>query len=301
MKVMTPRSVRHVLVGAAALVALAATSAQATDIRHWKREPIDVKLPVGSERILVFGDQVRVGLPNQIADSDVLRVQSTHGAVYLKAQKPFDTQRVQVQNMQTGQIVLLDLAGVKHGSHETIRIENEADSSDNGSSATRHADSQAQANRKPIPPEAFDEGGNQSGGAPVPVQLVRQAAQALYAPRRVVQHSASIHRIAVKTHMISGLMPAYPVDAKALAAWRAAPYTVTAIQITNRDPNRHFNLDPRNLAGDFYAASFMQPTVGPAGQLSDTTTLFAVTQNGGLSNALQPPAGDLTTEADDAD
>ena len=100
---------------------------------------------------------------------------------------------------------------------------------------------------------------------------------------------------------ISGLLPAYPVAAKPLAAWREAPYTVTAIEITNRDPNRRFQLDPRNLAGAFYAASFMHDTVGPAGALIDTTTLFAVTKNGALSDALTPPAGDRATEADDAD
>ncbi|WP_111747134.1 TIGR03749 family integrating conjugative element protein [Salinisphaera orenii] len=293
------RSVRHALVGAA-LLTLVAISAQATDVRHWKREPIDVALPVGTERIIVFGTDVRVGLPKPIADPDVLRVQSTGGAVYLKANKPFDAQRVQVQDMQTGRIMLLDLSGVAHGSHETIRIENDAGSNDDSASSSRHAPG-TPADRRPIPPEAFARGTGHRGGPPLPVQLVRHAAQALYAPQRIVHHSPGIHRVAIHTHSISGLMPAYPVRARALAAWRAAPYTVTAIQITNREPNRRFALDPRNLAGDFYAASFMQPTVGPAGRLSDTTTLFAVTKNGGLSHALRPPAGALTAEADDAD
>ena len=88
---------------------------------------------------------------------------------------------------------------------------------------------------------------------------------------------------------------------KQFKPWREAPYTVTAIEITNRDPNRSFRLDPRNLAGDFYAASFMHDTVGPAGRLTDTTTLFTVTKNGALADALTPPAGDRATEADDAD
>lgn len=296
------KAITHVLVGVSVAFTLAASSAQATDVRHWKREPIDVKLPVGTERIIVFGDEVRVGLPDPIADSDVLRVQSTNGAVYLKAKTPFDTQRVQVQAMHSGQIMLLDLVGVKKASHETIKIVDDAETGDDGRTSTaRDADQQGSAGHKPIPSDAFTRGATQRAGAPVPVQLVRHAAKALYAPQRIVGQSAGIHRVAIHTSRIAGLMPAYPVSAQTLAAWQAEPYTVTAIQITNRDPNRRFSLDPRNLAGDFYAASFMQPMVGPAGQLSDTTTLFAVTKNARLSDVLQTPSGNHTTETTDAD
>lgn len=291
------RAVWRVLLGVAGIALLTAvTGAQATDIRHWKRTPIDIKLPVGTERIVVFGHPVRVGLPSKIADPAVLRVQSTGGSVYLKANKPFDTQRVQIQNMTTGQILLFDLTGVKHGSHETVKIE--VDPNTNSSDSSQGASSQA--SHKPVPPEAF-EGGAAQTGAPIPVQLVRHAAQALYSPQRILAGANGIHRIAATRRSISGLLPAYPVRVKPLAAWRAAPYTVTAIEITNRDPNRTFHLDPRGLAGAFYAASFMHDTIGPAGTLADTTTLFAVTKNGALVDALTAPAGDMATEADDAD
>ena len=289
------------LLGALVASLMAVTSAHATDIRHWKREPIDIKLPVGTERIMVFGHEVRVGLPPNITDPKVLRAQSTGGAVYLKAKKPFDTQRVQVQDMQTGQILLFDLSAVPQASHETVKIQVDRDSTatSSGSGDSDQATSDS-VQHKPVPAEAFP-GGSIHQGAPIPVALVRHAAQALYSPQRIVAGSNRIHRIAVEHRGISGLLPAYPVAAKPLAAWREAPYTVTAIEITNRDPNRTFRLDPRNLAGDFYAASFMHDTVGPAGRLADTTTLFTVTKNGALADALTPPAGDLATEADDAD
>jgi integrating conjugative element protein (TIGR03749 family) len=288
------------LLGAAVLSLVAITSAHATDIRHWKRTPIDIKLPVGTERIVVFGRTVRVGLPPKIADAEVLRVQSTGGAVYLKAKQPFDTQRVQIQDMQTGQILLFDLSGVTQASHETVKIEIDSDQTPEGmASSGSDSQSASQPQHKPVPAEAFP-GGQSRAGAPIPVALVRHAAQALYAPQRIANGSGRIHRIAVSRRGLSGLLPAYPVVATPLAAWRDAPYTVTAIEITNRDPNRQFHLDPRNLAGAFYAASFMHDTVGPAGTLADTTTLFAVTKNGALSDALTSPSGDRATEADDA-
>ena len=289
------------LLGVAVLTVIAMTSAQATEIRHWKRTPIDVKLPVGSERIVVFGHEVRVGLPPKLADPKLLRIQSTNGAVYLKAKKAFDTQRVQIQDMKTGRIMLFDLSGVKHGSSETIKIQDDAaESTSTDGGDDTHQASSSTAHHKPAPPEAFGQG-QRSQGAPIPVQLVRHAAQALYSPQRILAGTNSMHRIAVTQRAISGLLPAYPIAAKPLAAWREAPYTVTAIEITNRDPNRRFELDPRGLAGDFYAATFMHTTIGPAGTLADTTTLFAVTKNGTLNDALTPPAGDMATEADDAD
>lgn len=297
----TDRGHWRALFGALVLSLMAITSAHATDIRHWKRTPIDIKLPVGNERIIVFGGEVRVGLPPKIANPKVLRVQSTNGAVYLKAKKPFESQRVQIQDMQTGQILLFDLSAVPHASHETVKIQIDHDqSSEAMASGGSDQGSTSQPQHKPVPADAFP-GGSGHQGAPIPVALVRHAAQALYSPQRIVAGSTRIHRIAVKHRGMSGLLPGYPVAAKPFAAWREAPYTVTAIEITNRDPNRRFRLDPRNLAGNFYAASFMHDTVGPAGRLTDTTTLFAVTKNGGLSDALTPPAGDMATEADDAD
>lgn len=293
--------VRRALLGVAVLTVMAMTSAQATEIRHWKRTPIDVKLSVGGERIVVFGHEVRVGLPPKLANPKVLRVQSTNGAIYLKAKKAFDTQRVQIQDMKTGRIMLFDLSGVKHGSSETIKIQDDAAESagsDDGESPDQTSSSTAHHN--PAPPDAFGQG-RRSQGPPVPVQLVRHAAQALYSPQRILAGSSRMHRIAVTQRSISGLLPAYPIAAKPIAAWREAPYTVTAIEIVNRDPNRRFELDPRGLAGDFYAASFMHATIGPAGTLADTTTLFAVTKNGTLDDALTPPAGDMATEVDDAD
>lgn len=283
-------------VAIAALALLSVATAQAMDIRHWKRKPIDITLPVGIERIVVFGRDVRVGLPPVLASPGALRVQSTSGAVYLLAKKPFESQRVQVQNIHTGEIILLDLAAQKRASHETIRIKTQTEA------GVQSASKQAAPARLQVPSAAF---GRARAAPPTPVRLVRHAAQALYAPMRLVDSSApGIFRVALSTpENLPGLLPSLPVNVRPLAAWRCAPYTVTAIEITNRDPQRSFHLDPRALAGVFYAASFMHSVIGPAGALTDTTTLFVVTKSGGLASAMAPPSGDMALAAgeDDAD
>src|SRR5699024_3597687 len=114
--------------------------------------------------------------------------------------KPFDTQRVQIQDIKTGQIILIDLTAKKQASAETIRVEFEADQTP---AAMAGKAASGQPARRPIPPAAFKQSGT---GAPTPVRLVRHAAQALYAPQRLVDGAPGIHRIAVSIKdSISGL------------------------------------------------------------------------------------------------
>ena len=285
---------------AAAVTVGASPGARATTLVHWQRKPLAISLPVGAERILVFGDPVRVGLPSMWAKSGALRVQSTNGAVYLKARQAFDTQRVQIQDLKTGRIILLDLDAKKHASSETVRVIDDAANLPASQASDAAGDAPHDAASK-IPPAAF---GESAEGAPSPIRLVRHAAQALYAPARLVGATPGIHRVALDAPAaLPGLLPTYPVRVRPLAAWRAGAYRVTAIEIVNRSARRTFTLDPRTLEGDFYAASFMQDTIGPAGSDTDTTTLFVVTEHGGLAQALSPPAGDMTTAArgDNAD
>ena len=77
---------------------------------------------------------------------------------------------------------------------------------------------------------------------------------------------------------------------RALAAWRLEDQWVTAVRLTNTTA-RWLDLDPRALQGDFVAATFQHPTLGPAGQSSDTTVVYLVTRGHGLADSLLPRIG----------
>ncbi|KYZ87776.1 hypothetical protein A3Q32_10445 [Alcanivorax sp. KX64203] len=77
----------RVCLSALFVVASILTPAYAVEIHHWERKPIPVDLPVGEERIVLIDRNVRIGLPAELADPEVLRVQSVGGALYLKAKK----------------------------------------------------------------------------------------------------------------------------------------------------------------------------------------------------------------------
>ena len=62
---------------------------------------------VGQERIVFVDQNIRVGIPRNLVDK--LRVQSTGGAVYLLAQEPIEPTRLQLQNVVSGEIMLVDI------------------------------------------------------------------------------------------------------------------------------------------------------------------------------------------------
>ena len=83
------------------------------------------------------------------------------------------------------------------------------------------------------------------------------------------------------------MLPTLPVHARALAAWRLEDQWVTAVRLTNTSA-RWLDLDPRALQGNFVAATFQHPNLGPAGTASDTTVLYLVTRGHGLAESLLP-------------
>ncbi|MFM9271845.1 TIGR03749 family integrating conjugative element protein [Halomonas elongata] len=286
---MSRRLLSRLSIASAALVL--ATQAQAVEILHWDRKPLPVDLPVGTERVIVLDRNVRVGLPPEIADSETLRVQSAGGAIYLKADKPFDTQRVRLQDVETNEVVLFDLTAMETGaSDEEIQVVFPEDDHVDSETASS-SDSQEQ-----------DEGSSTSANTPVPVVLTRYAAQSLYAPTRTIEPVQGVNRVAMRLpESLPSLLPALPVSATPVAAWKLDGWTVTAVKLSNRDPSRAFELDPRWLQGDLFSATFMHPTLGRRGSVRDTTTVFIVTDGVSLAQAVPLSATAAEDHSDHAD
>ncbi len=57
---------------------------------------------------------------------------------------------------------------------------------------------------------------------------------------------------------------------------------ITAVKLQNASA-QHLALDPRDLMGNFVAATFQHPYLGPRGDASDTTTVYLVTRGRGLA------------------
>jgi integrating conjugative element protein (TIGR03749 family) len=241
-------------------LSLLASAVQAVEIRHWQRLPLGVPLAVGHERVVFLDQPVRVGVPAALTGK--LRVQSANGALYLLASAPFSSTRLHLQLPDSGELILLDLlAAADQPTLEPLRIVR-------GSQAT---DFESVPTASPTP---------------IPVALVRHAAQQLYAPLRTVEPLPGVRPVRPNLPpALDHLLPNDPVSARPLAAWRLAEYTVTAVLLRNQTAHP-LELDPRRLNAQLYAASFQHDHLGAQGSPEDTSVAYLVTRDGGLEHAL---------------
>lgn len=277
------------------LLLLSLASAQAVEILRWERLPLAVPLVVNQERVIFIDRNIRVGVPPAVGEH--LRVQSAGGAIYLRASQPIPPTRLQLQDVESGALILLDIAAepAKAGQPalEHVRIV------EGDATATRYGAVGTSSGAGPnVEEDAPREGAASSPASsptaarkretPVPVVLTRYAAQNLYAPLRTVEPVAGIGRANLRRDLaLDTLLPTLPVRAQALAAWRLEDQWVTAVRLTNTS-GRRVDLDPRALQGDFVAATFQHPTLGPAGQSADTTVVYLVTRGRSLADSLLP-------------
>jgi integrating conjugative element protein (TIGR03749 family) len=275
---------KHPVLTLLGLLAVAAAPAvQAVEILRWERMPLAVPLKVGQERIVFIDRNVRVGVPAGVGER--LRVQSAGGAVYLRASEPIEPTRLQLQDADTGALILLDIAAEppKDGEAELepVRIV------EGNSTPARYGDQPGDADEAPA---LQDQAGARAARreTPVPVVLTRFAAQNLYAPLRTVEPLPGVMRVNLRRDLDLGtLMPTLPVRAVALASWRLEDQWVTAVRLTNSSSG-WITLDPRVLQGDFLTATFQHDALGPRGSPEDTTVLYLVTRGRGLAQSLLP-------------
>ncbi|MFC6298122.1 TIGR03749 family integrating conjugative element protein [Pseudomonas sp. CCM 7893] len=270
----------------------------AVEILRWDRIPLALPLIVGQERIVFVDQNVRVGLPRNLVDK--LRVQSTGGALYLLAKEQIEPTRLQLQNMSTGEIMLVDIIATAGKPNQTapepVKIIAEESPSSRYGQANAHS---KRTNTRPATPigvssEQYAEEEKEPPAprreTPLPVVLTRYAAQMLYAPLRTLEPVDGVAQVNLKRGLdLTTLLPTLPVAASALGSWRLDEYWVTAVKLRNTSV-QHLPLDPRDLMGDFVTATFQHPYLGAKGDASDTTTVYLVTRGHGLAESLLPAA-----------
>ena len=254
--------------------------ASAVELMKWERIPLQVPLTVGQERIVFVNKNVRVGFPPTL--NSKLRIQSTGGAVYLDASEAFPVTRLELQDKENGELILLDVSAapgkttrepvkiVYDGEVATATARDKQSVSSDGDSTGRGAqqtDNQtAKAERKPA-----------KLNAPLPMVLTRYAAQNMYGPLRTVEAVPGISPVSLKLpSSITTLMPSEPVSVTPMAAWSLQGSSVIALQVRNRSSGKVI-LDPRALEGQFMTATFQHRWLGRAGTPEDTTVLYLVT------------------------
>ena len=240
----------------------------ATVLLPWQRLPLPVPLHTGHERVIFVNRNVRVGYPAALDGK--LRIQSNGGSVYLLAKDDFPQTRLQLVDMDSGALILLDISASAGDELEPVEIRYDTPVWRNDKPGTTQVASDAKQQNPDTAKAALF--------APLPVVLTRYAAQRLYGPPRVVEAVPGITAVPVRLPAtVTTLLPTEPVQAIPLAAWRAGKMTVTALKLQNHATHRVI-LDPRQLQGQFVAATFQHAWLGEQGTPEDTTVVYLVTE-----------------------
>lgn len=245
----------------------------ADELMKWERIPLQIPLKVGQERVIFADKNVRVGFP--VALNGKLRVQSSGGVVYLKAESAFPQTRLQLQDVESGEIILLDITAGEKGSAEPVRLVYSGELTTLASAKSTMPD-KGNGDDADVSSAAGSKSARVT--APVPVVLTRYAAQSLYAPLRTIEAAPGIR--AVSSYLpakITTLYPSESVTVSPLAAWSLGTHYIVALKLRNRASHKVI-LDPRALQGRFVTATFQHRYLGALGTPEDTTTLYLVTE-----------------------
>ncbi|WP_210448523.1 TIGR03749 family integrating conjugative element protein [Pantoea ananatis] len=254
---------------------------QAVELMKWERIPLQIPLTVGQERIVFVNKNVRVGFPPSL--NGKVRIQSTGGAVYFDAREAFPVTRIELQNKENGEVILLDVSAVPgkvtrepvklvyDGELATATASDRQSVSDDAGSSKKSTSTASETDTTPArkAPKL---------SAPLPVVLTRYVAQSLYGPIRTVEPVQGISPVSLKLpSSITTLMPGEPVSVTPMAAWSLLGDSVVALQVRNRSADKVV-LDPRELQGQFETATFQHRWLGRAGTPEDTTVVYLVIQ-----------------------
>jgi integrating conjugative element protein (TIGR03749 family) len=230
---------------------------QPTDLlehRVWNKSPIHIVLPVGKERRIDFPLSINFQVPASIKMMSE-RIQITEsGSVYWIASKSFKKQRVNAVT-ETGYSYILDIEARPKGHQHPIAIVDER--------IPKEESSTGQSSR---PAYDYDY-----------VDLVRFAAQSIYAPDRLIKSLPGLRRVKVEKDPLP-LVKGADLITEPMAQWVAPTIPslyVTAVRVTSNSL-KSITLDPRLLRGDFLAASAQHTRVNPAGEDGDTTTWYVI-------------------------
>jgi len=221
--------------------------------RVWNKHPIHIVLPVGEERRIDFPLSISLQVPELVRGMSE-RIQITEsGSVYWIANQSFKRQRVNAIT-DTGYSYILDIEARPKGHRHPIAIVDDRIPKPigDGQSIDHQYD--------------YDY-----------VDLIRLAAQSIYAPHRLIKKLPGVRRIAIEPEPLP-LVRGGDLIIEPIAQWVAPTIPtlyVTAVRVQSNalDP---VILDPRDLRGDFLAASSQHGYVNAVGDAGDTTAWYLV-------------------------
>ena len=242
----------------------------AVDIVNYESKPIVVKLHVGEERIIQFGDHVSMGPTRLQKRQNLIRIQSTQGALYLHANKEFEKQRFLVKRITDGRFVLLDIYAIKKTNKKlnTIKV--------------------VMKSENKVPDQVVDVDVSEETMIG-PVDLTRFAAQRFFSPKRLHKNIVGISSAPLS---INGNLKLFKgenqltTSSRPLLGWKGGGLYIAGIHIENTS-SKSIKLKYTDINVPFKYATFQYHSLKPKDTSGSVTMLYLITDEP-LKNALQP-------------
>lgn len=245
-------SMRHLLLSSALLLMPFTSSADEKVV--WDKAPIKVILKPNTEKMVVFpSNSVRVKIPAALSGS--LTTLSNNGVIYWEATEEFTDKRILVQDVKSQKTIVVHLS-----SDETLGT-----------------DEQITVLLKK-PDEPVQQGSNTPEQSQITYgyeELTRVAAKHLYAPERLVDVPEGMHRVNVTQQSDDYLIRGHIIEMTPVISFTNAGLYITAVKLVNKQHEKVL-LDPRDIRGQWLAATFQHSLLGPNGDLTDTTAVYLV-------------------------
>ncbi len=237
------------ILGIALLFVCPLTLAESFEHVVWDKSPITLKLPLDSERMVVFPGQV-VLIHNELEGFAV--IQKTKDTFYIKALTTFAPKSVMVRVLPGGEIIKLNVVAESAYLNQTpLQILSSESTS------------------------TFSEQAALSPDTPINyVTLTRFAIQSLYAPERVLEMPPGVGRLPMNTHKTVNLISGGGVMAHPLLSFGGDGLRVSAIRLNNL-LSKGQEIEPDMLYGKWEAIAFYPSNVlAPKGTTGDETVVF---------------------------
>ena len=221
-------------------------SDRVTRTEIYEGNPIEIRLRVGTERQIRMDESVELGIRPYLQEK--LHIENVQGTLYLTALESFLAQRMVIKGVRSGKLVLINLSGLETGSHtQPIEI--------------KHRVGELHPARSKDP-------------SPTPIQLLRYAAQHIYAPSRLLPEDGHIHRYYPLTEDIQ-LFENPVLKKNLLGAWQTDTHVVLAFEVSNVS-DEVISLRPRDSRGNWQLMATLSQRLLPHGKLGSTSVVFVI-------------------------
>lgn len=227
--------------------------------RVWNNKPISINLTVNEEKIISFPGEISIDVPEYIAEISRIQIRSD-GTIYWTAGSEFKKQRIIVKS-KFGRVYLIDVSAHEYATTKSITIIDEVIEQKYGKSSSR---------QNPVISSGKD---NKSYDY---VDLIRYAAQSMYAPKRLIKE-ISVNQFPV----VKSPLPLYrgqKITVVPVAQWKTNSIPtmyVTALSAYN-DTSELLEVDVRKIRGKYLARSSQHGALGAKGSKTDNTTIYLV-------------------------